>query len=76
MDLTNITMLDVERGINHSMSSTSVPSGHITNDAAILADIYGFMVWYRLNNINLQAYVEDGNIFSQKHAEAVLKNCS
>ena len=76
MDLNNLTIHQVEKGINKSISLSESPRGKLPEGADVLCEIYGFMICYELKDIDLMSYVTNNNNFSQDHIDAVQKYCS
>lgn len=75
MDLKNLKVAEIERGINKDLLDNNHEHGKLTETASLLSDIYGFMICYQLDSIDLQSYVEGNNTFSKEHIDAVLKCC-
>jgi hypothetical protein len=76
MDLKNLSITEVETGINKTISSKTEPKILLSENTNALIDVYGFMICYKIKTLDLIAYVEGGNIFSHKHVAAVEKYCS
>lgn len=75
MDLKKLDISDVASGVSKALVCKASDSIDLGEDANVLIDIYGYMICYHINVLNLISFVESERVFTQKHVEAVRKYC-